>query len=260
MLPKQRKAHLFARWAFFRPVGERTVPRFAPGRHQMTRAATAARVDLYWDIPNSLAPRQQSFTAQGEHRPSGSFIPRAIQTPMEYETMMKKGFTPSANLIRYAQNLLLCMAIEQQVRPVVEAYETEILAKHQFKPAAKWRDRLDRGVVLDRKSSFLLSDEDAKTFYAECFAARDKAGLKVSKPENCPLLEAENTRRLVENVFIDELGKILGLDAFANGFMTLEMRAKVIETGLRLVAPFVGNSNEILQRVVGEPRCTHTTA
>lgn len=174
--------------------------------------------------------------------------------------MIKKGFTPSKSLIRNAENLLLSMAMEQEVRPVVEAYETEILAKHKFKPAAKWRDRLDRDTILDRKSSFLLSDEDAKTYYAECFAARDNAGLKVSRPDNCPLLEAENTRRLAENVFIDELGKIPGLDAISSGVMTLEMRAKVIDLGLRMVAPFVGKSNEILQRVAGEPGSTQATA
>lgn len=174
--------------------------------------------------------------------------------------MIKKGFTPSASLIRNAENLLLCMAMEQEVRPVVEAYETAILAKHQFKPASKWRDRLDKGVVLDRKSSFLLSDEDAKIFYAECFAERDKAGLKVSKPDNCPLLEAENTRRLAEEAFIGERGKIPGLGSFSSGHLTLEMRAKVIDTGLRMVVPFVGNSKEILQRVVGEPGQAHATA
>lgn len=172
--------------------------------------------------------------------------------------MNKKGFTPSASLIRNAENLLLCMAMEQEVRPVVEAYETAILAKHQFKPAAKWRDHLDAGVVLDRKSCFLLSDEDAKIFYAECFVARDKAGLKVSKPENCPLLEAENTRRLAEDAFIGELGKLPGLEGLSDGCLTLEMRAKVIDSGLRMVAPFVGTSKEILQRVVAEPG--HATA
>lgn len=173
--------------------------------------------------------------------------------------MIKKGFTPSASLIRNAENLLLSMAMEQEVRPVVEAYETEILAKHQFKPAAKWSSRF-ADVILDRKSSFLLSDEDAKVYYAECFAARDKAGLKVSKPDNCPLLEAESTRRLAESAFIDELGKMPSMQAFSSGFMTLETRAKVLDLGLRMVVPFVGNSKEILQRVGGEPGSTQATA
>lgn len=167
--------------------------------------------------------------------------------------MTKKGFIPSSGLIRNAENLFLCMAMEQQVRPIVEAYESEILVKHQFKPAAEWHGNLDKDMTIDRKSSFLLSDEDAKTFHTACFAARDAAGLKVSKPENCPLLEAEDTRRLAEDAFIEALGEIPGLEALAKGNLTLEMRAKVVDTGLRMVAPFVKSAPNILERIVGSP-------
>lgn len=57
-----------------------------------------------------------------------------------------------------------------------------------------------------------------------------------------------------------QLGKIPGLGSFSSGHLTLAMRTKVIDTGLRMVAPFVGNSKEILQRVVGEPGQAHATA
>lgn len=168
------------------------------------------------------------------------------------QPMTKANFKPSPELIQSAENLFLAMAVEQEIRPKVEAYETEILARHRFKPAAQYRDYVKDEAILSRKDSFLLGDDDAKVYFAECFAARDAAGLKVSKPQNCPLLEAECTRMEAQNAFIKALGAIKGLEAFAEKphVLTIAQRDKVIDIGLRLVAPFVGNSKTILQRIM----------
>lgn len=170
-------------------------------------------------------------------------------------TMTKEGFRPSPGLIRAAENLLATMAIEQEVRPIVEDYESAILAKHQFKAAPRWNGHFDMEKTLDRKHSFLLSEKDAKIFYAECFAARDAAGLKVAKPDNCPLLEAENLRIDAEAAFIQSLGDLPGMATFKSveGALTLELRAKIVDCGLRLVVPLVADADGVLKRLLSGP-------
>lgn len=102
-----------------------------------------------------------------------------------------KNFTPTKDQIRAAEAVFTAMAFEATVRPIVETYELAILEKHQFRISRKWVEKgiTDR-LVLERKDTFLLDDEDAKVYYAECFAARDAAKLAVDDPEHCPLLVA----------------------------------------------------------------------
>lgn len=158
-------------------------------------------------------------------------------------------FTPTDVQIRLAEAVFTTMAHEQTVRPIVEAYETAILAKHQFRMAKDWVDQgMDDRIILDRKDTFLLSQEDAKVFYAECYAARDAANLKVSNPEFCPLCVAEHLRIDAENALLTAMGTTPGLESLASGSMTLEMHAKAIDLTLKLLAPFSGKAESILQR------------
>jgi len=161
-----------------------------------------------------------------------------------------KTFTPTPEQIRLAEAVFTAMAYESLVRPIVEAYETAILAKHQFKVSRIWVEKGVRDrVILNRKDSFLLSFEDTQVFRAECFAARDAANLKVDHPEHCPLLVAENLRIQAENALLSALATSPGLESFANANWTMELRAKAIDITLRLLAPFVGNAKQILGRV-----------
>lgn len=166
--------------------------------------------------------------------------------------MNKKPFRPSADLVRAAETLMASMAMEQTVRPIVEAYEHAILAKHRFPPAEQYREHVTETVILDRKSAFLLGDADFQVYLAECFAARDAAGLKVSKPENCPLLEAESTRVNAEGALIKQVGNIPGLETFkeAHNVMNLDMRKRLVDITLRLVAPFVDDADGVLKRIM----------
>lgn len=160
----------------------------------------------------------------------------------------RPSFIPSATLICAARNLLVAMAMEECVRPTVEAYETAILARHQFKPAEQFRQYFDAEYVLDRSHSYLLSKEHHAIFLAECFAARDAQGLKVSRPDNCPLLEAQSLRFVAEDGFLESLSEIQGMDALKGANMSLSLRAKAIDLGLRLVVPYVGNAADFIGR------------
>lgn len=163
-------------------------------------------------------------------------------------------FHPSEELVRAAEALFMAMAMESTVRPVVEQYTRAILAKHQFPIDAIWREHGMEGTVLEPKRSYLLSNEDADKYHRECMAARDAARLKVSSPDNCPLLEAENYVLRAQNAFITQLSALPGLELFGKTEMlSLDQRAKVIDLGLRLVAPFVSNADTLLKRVMAEP-------
>lgn len=168
-----------------------------------------------------------------------------------------KRFTPTKDQVRLAEAVLTAMAHESLIRPIVTEYETAILNKHQFKIAREWVEQgePDR-VILDRKHSFLLSEEDAKVYYAECFAARDAANLKVDRPENCPLLVAEDVRGQAENALLKAIAAIPGLELLGSGGMTLDERTKAIQLTLQLLAPFVADAEEILRRILGPANCS----
>ncbi|WP_341744703.1 hypothetical protein [Azonexus hydrophilus] len=162
---------------------------------------------------------------------------------------MTQSFQPSPELVAIGESLLLATAHEDYVRPIVERYEEKILEASQFRIDPHW---IEHGVadqiILDRKKTMLLSSQDAKTFFAATFKARDEAGLKVSRPDNCPLLEAENLRIAAENILISEIGKLPGLEKLASGILTLDQRKRVIDLALRLLAPFMSNTEQILSR------------
>ena len=81
------------------------------------------------------------------------------------------------------------------------------------------------------------------------------AGLKVAKPDNCPLLEAENLRIDAEAAFIQSLGDLPGMATFKSveGALTLELRAKIVDCGLRLVVPLVADADGVLKRLLSGP-------
>lgn len=158
-------------------------------------------------------------------------------------------FKPTEEQIRLAEAVFTSIVYEQTVRPVVEAYESAILAKHQFRIAPEWIDKgVPDHVILDRKETFLLSTENAKVYYSECFSARDAANLKVSDPEFCPLCVAESLRIEAEGALLKAMATTPGLQALGADFMPLDLRKKAIDLTLGLLAPFCGSAESILRR------------
>lgn len=165
---------------------------------------------------------------------------------------MKK-FTPTPTQVRLAEALMASMAYEGTIRPIVEGYEQAILGKHQFRISRHWVDLgCEDEIILDRNKSYLLSEDDSRTYHAECFAARDAAGLKVDDPEFCPLLVAENLRITAENALLNAMGETPGLESLATGFMTTDLRNRAIDITLKLLAPSCGTSDDILKRIMEE--------
>ena len=162
---------------------------------------------------------------------------------------MSKNFVPTKEQIRCAEAVFVAMAHEKLIQPIVEGYEREILAKHQFRIAPCWVEQgVPDEVIRDRNKTFLMSEEDATVFFAECHAARAKANLRVENPDHCPLLVAQNVRIQAENALVESLSSIPGLESLGMGVMSLEIRDRAVELGLKLLAPFMPAADNIVAR------------
>lgn len=164
-------------------------------------------------------------------------------------------FTPTDRQIRAAENLFLSMADEECVRPVVEAYQAEILARHQFHIDQRWIVEMsmpDR-IILHPKDSYLLSKEDWFAYDKECKQAAASANLRVSNPNNCPLLEAMTIRTEAENALFYAMSQIPRLEHLSRAhLLTADARRRAIDLCLNLLAPFVADVPAILERVAAD--------
>ena len=156
------------------------------------------------------------------------------------------GFT--AKMIEAAERVLVAQAFEMHVRPVVTAYEAEILQRLQLRSDPRFKVHGINRVILDRKETFLLGEADRELFLQETFKARDAAKLIGSKPENCPLSEAlrlaaerELLLSLAEHPKFSSIAK-----AAESGTLTVDERNKVIDLTTRLLSPYMRNAKELL--------------
>ncbi|MCA6368227.1 MAG: hypothetical protein IM618_14380 [Cytophagales bacterium] len=156
-------------------------------------------------------------------------------------------------MVEAANTFCLAKALVQTVRPIVNGYQKEVLALNQFTnkgeiariadgAAKRGREpiHIDEAVVLDPEYIFLLSDEDFKSFWAQCLIHQKAAGLVTKSDEECPLLVAESHERQARRLFVDAMEPItkLGSDmlmASKNGF---ENFCKAAELSLHLLGGF----------------------
>ena len=158
------------------------------------------------------------------------------------------GFT--AKMIEAAERVLVAQAFEMHVRPVVTAYEAEILQRLQLRSDPRFKVHGINRVILDRKETFLLGEADRELFLQETFKARDAAKLIVSKPENCPLSEALTLRLAAERELLLSLAEHPKFSSIAkaaeSGTLTVDERNKVIDLTTRLLSPYMRNAKELL--------------
>lgn len=125
-----------------------------------------------------------------------------------------KTTNPSAQVISAAQMLIAAMAHEDTIRPIVEAYENAILAKHQWHIAPEYMVEFEMSdrVILNREDAYLLGSANIAEFYKECVAQRAAKGLHASHPDGCPLLEAKHHRFQAEKELLKVMGTMPGLE------------------------------------------------
>lgn len=157
------------------------------------------------------------------------------------EEIKDKGFKPSPIMLLAAGNVFKAMAWVDVIKPVVEGYQKEILARHQWHIAKEWSEKRgapDR-IILEPSRSYLLEDDDFKIYHKECHEARDKAGLKVDNDDFCPLLVAQRLLTEAQHGLIDAMTPTTGVevdDLFYNGMRDYD---KYIDLTLRLLAPYL---------------------
>lgn len=158
-----------------------------------------------------------------------------------------KDFSPTPAMLSAARDVLVATAYLDLVSPVVEAYEREILVKGQWSASADLADIFPEGkVILKPKESFMLGDEDAAIFYAQCHAARDRAGLKVSRPDNCPRCEADWTLTQARWRLVDEMESLTGVSRDQALSRGMDDYKRYIELSLCLLMPYLEQSGDAM--------------
>lgn len=157
------------------------------------------------------------------------------------KALTQKTFKPTEDMIKSAELVFAAKSIVETIKPIVHAYQYEILNRHQFK------NTFDGSIVLDNENIYELSEEDFAIYSAEVKAARDKAGLHVDNDDYCPLLVAEDNLRKAQRLLANAMEPITKLSAddvicSASG---LDNYKKYIELSLGLLAPYV-NKESIL--------------
>lgn len=151
-------------------------------------------------------------------------------------------FSPTDEQIQATETLLLAMAHEQTIEPIVTGYQKAILEQHQFHVASRWvgvRGGVDR-IILDPRETYLLNEEDSEVYFRECDLARDSAGLIVEQPGFCPLLVAQNLRVQAEMALLDVMSKTPGLEHLSNvRSMRKDTYDEVLDLTLRMMTRFV---------------------
>ncbi len=154
---------------------------------------------------------------------------------------MTSKFTPTPIMISAAQCLILAMANLQLIEPTVRGYQNDILAKGKWRIRDEFAERLGEDIITDPNQSYLMSDGDFLEYDRLCKLARVAADLKVSMPENCPLLEAQTHLSESENNLIDSLTELTKITSQNILNLGMKKRAEFIDVSLCLLAPFVTN-------------------
>lgn len=154
-------------------------------------------------------------------------------------------------LVRAGESLMVAMSFAQLQRAKVDAIVREILAEREYLVAEEYRDHYDGAAerVLEPNRTYLIARGVLeREVYPEITRRQEAAGLFPEKPGCCPALEAEGLQLAAERAFMEEIGVAMGKgkDTFKDAYG--ETRKQVLDLGLRLIAPFVGTSEEVLGR------------
>lgn len=163
-------------------------------------------------------------------------------------------FCPTAIQIHAARTLFTAMAHAELVTPIVEAYQNEILARHQWPKAEEWAHigplRMGHSefcgeLVLNDKHAFLLGEEHFVEYLAECAIAQKHAGLKTIDPNHCPKLEAQNLVRKAEMLLVGSMSSLTGMN-WGELCGSPSVMREYIDRSLSLLAHYVGTVEEVL--------------
>jgi len=154
-------------------------------------------------------------------------------------TQEMKTFKPSVEMIQIAQEVFLNMANVEVIKPIVERIQSQILQKHKFKIAKKYKNQERDEIVLSNERTYLLNEKDFKVYLDECRKEEIKIKLidESFNKDFCPLLVAEDNLRKAEHKLINIMGKPFNIKA-ENLYKT-EHRRKFIDLNLKYLSQFI---------------------
>lgn len=166
-----------------------------------------------------------------------------IENTMNTTVKAKQPFKPNVAMLDAAEAVLKAMAIVGTVRPIVDAYQTEILAKEQWKVMAEAGEPdAQEEIITEPKLSFLMSDSDFAVYHQRCDEARKSAGLSITLDGGCPLLEAEELLRVAQRAMVDSMAGVTQITADKAVTLPLEEYREFVDLTLRLLVPFIDHA------------------
>jgi len=141
---------------------------------------------------------------------------------------------------RAAEAVFVCMAAVETIRPIVREYQHRILEEEKYEYSEKHlhrRRKSHEDYIKDPERTYLMSDKDFKHYRKRSETEQARAGLVTEHPDECPLLVAENNLRKAQNILMDAMKPLTGLDPMK--IYKLEHRKQYIDITLRFLAPYV---------------------
>lgn len=163
------------------------------------------------------------------------------------------GWKPTPELIGRCEAALVAKAHRDTVEPIVKAYQTAILAAGNYHICEKIQeDYEERQVaekdtrILDPDRTYLMRDADFELYDAACNEATKASKLTVSRPGNCPYLEARTFVVQAENALLRQFAAETGERRFADP-MDMTLRKQLLDFVYRMVVPHL-DAAEVIQR------------
>ena len=149
-------------------------------------------------------------------------------------------FRPTKAMIEAAEQVVVADAVLKVIAPVVDEYERRILEEGQWRvrPEFRGEGRADEAILTSSRS-YLMADEDFAVFHERCKEARDRAGLWVADPEQCPKLVAEERLRIAKHALVDAMEPVTQVKAADIFTLPLEQSARFVELTQNLLARHV---------------------
>jgi hypothetical protein len=163
--------------------------------------------------------------------------------PVEPAAKRRNDFRPTEAMVDAAERVLIAEAALKVIAPIVNAYEARILKDGQWQVCEEFREgKAGDYLVLTSDRSYQMSDDDFAVFHGRCKEARDRAGLWVEDPEQCPKLVAEEQLRIAKRALIDSMEPVTKLKADDVFTLPLKDSARFVELTQNLLARHVDSA------------------
>lgn len=157
---------------------------------------------------------------------------------MMKNSSVQSKFTPTQEMLTACKAVVQAMAIVETVRPIVLRYQTDILAKGQWRVSKEHLgENVSDEVITEPGHSFLMSADDFAKYHAQCDEARVAARLAITRDGNCPLLEAEELLRLARRELVRSMADVTKITVEQALVLPLDKYHELVELTLRLLVP-----------------------